>query len=89
LKKTIESLKNSISNNINSSFRATGILPFDKLPNLPEEDELSEDLEASKWTDTFVKILSDLRNLKQKVVMKLKGKNLNVPATLIQVTLIK
>jgi len=85
LKKCIDSLKNSMSDNIKSGFIATDIFPLnknkviDKLPSLPEEDELSEDLEKSKWTEAFVEILSDLRNPKHKVT-KTRGKKLNVPA---------
>lgn len=86
LKTTIERLKDNMSDNIKSGFCATSIFSFDKqkvlnkIPSLSGEDELIESHVETSWTETFLEILSDLRNPKHKL-MQPRGKKLNVPAS--------
>ncbi|XP_022177641.1 uncharacterized protein LOC111038724 [Myzus persicae] len=64
LRNTLESLSETMQNNIKSGFSATGIYPFNKqkvLNKVPSRSENNDDdLSSRSWTEKFVDILSDV-----------------------------
>lgn len=64
LKRAIDKLGGTLSQNIKSGFRGTGIIPLDRtqvLKRLPQERNLEED-DPNAWTESVVELLNESRN---------------------------